>query len=32
MCTLDSIEISPCPHNYSGTVDETDCATFQPEE
>jgi len=30
-CTLDSIEISPCPHNYSGTIDETDCASFKEE-
>lgn len=31
VCTLDSIEISPCPHNNAGGIDETDCASFKPE-
>ncbi|WP_366924878.1 DUF1540 domain-containing protein [Metallumcola ferriviriculae] len=31
VCTLDSIEISPCPHNRTGEINETDCASFNPE-
>lgn len=32
LCSLESIQVAPCPHNNAGDIDETDCASYKPQK